>query len=154
MSENTPTPINAETLTAALEAVVAERGADYIYPVRTDPNYALEWVSHEYSSKSEEYGSGCRYIARDGSPGCIFGAALVHLGYEPADPDTDPAPRTAFPLEGNRIGAWLDTLLPKDADFETKDDVLKLTRAADEAQAIQDGGQTWGEALEAFKGAL
>lgn len=52
--------ITEEEFTAAMEAAVAERGEDFVYPD--------EW--------RDEYSEACRYSLPDGTPACIIGLAL------------------------------------------------------------------------------
>lgn len=55
--------ITRASFTAAMEAAVAERGADYVY------------------TYTKNIFNRCEYTEEDGAPGCIIGLALAKLGY-------------------------------------------------------------------------
>jgi hypothetical protein len=59
--------ITLEQVTEALEAAVAEKGADFVYPVEWRPGGDPNGI--------------CRY-RRDGKPACIWGNAFARLGIE------------------------------------------------------------------------
>lgn len=62
-----------EQVVEAAAKVVAERGADWVYPKERGSEWLLE---NEY----------CRYALPDGSPACIVGAIFHELGIK-NDPD-------------------------------------------------------------------
>lgn len=98
-----------------LRQVVAEKGADYVYP------------------ESERLESGaCRYW-HNGQPSCIIGHALDVLGLV-----------VPPPLEGSSAPYVLD-------EFGAP---VQVGRVAGYAQATQDLGGSWGEALMAAEKAV
>ena len=109
-----------EEFEAALERAVQERGEDYVYPQRNKD----KWVD-EYHNQA----GGCVYSTPDGTPACIIGLALSYL---------DPS------------------LVPDYNDTNAARDVLPgivssvAATAAQYAQDVQDGGDTWGVALETY----
>ena len=118
--------ITRENFTAALEAVVAERGEDFVYPVK--------WREEPPIGMSPEEGR-CKYTVtnEDGERvgACIVGAALEHLLGHPYEGPND----SAFHL-------LIDGFNVEDEEF---------ANAVAEAQAKQDGGGTWGQALAVYK---
>jgi len=125
--------ITRETFTAAMEAAVAERGADWTYPEPTPktPGYAGfqadDWHSGNWGA--------CVYSTPDGTPACIIGLALHKI---------DPA----------LVPEW-DTVAPATSvlrDAGVTDYLLRV--AARAAQREQDSGKTWGEALAVYRHVL
>lgn len=114
----------------AMREVVEDMGADYVYPTNA-PGY----MTHYDNEPAEGV---CRYRAEDGTPACIHGRVLDKLGVEYS-------PR----WEDTGIYHVLNSL---GLDFNA--DNAALSDAAVEAQIKQDGGRTWGEALDAFENEL
>lgn len=78
---------------------------------------------------------GCAYVSPDGQPLCIVGQVIAHLGLEfPRAEDGEPVNGVA--------AAYLDVYFPE--QFSST-----AIRALDRAQAVQDGGASWGDALKA-----
>ena len=110
----------------ALEAAVAERGRDFVYP-RGDRRW-----SKLPDSDEETLVNSCLYVKPDGSgAACLIGLALhkagVPLDYL-AQHEGDPAGRVMV----NLGVSW------------------PVRSAAGEAQSSQDLGATWGDALDEF----
>lgn len=112
-----------DQITEALEAVVRARGEDYMY-------------QQDFSNGS----SSCKYIARSISrgrviPACIVGATMSYLGVSDSTLrrwDNTPTGSSVIDIE--------TTLIPEDAKL-----------ALQKAQEVQDRGNTWGNALQAYK---
>lgn len=124
-----------------LEAVVAERGADYIYP---------------------NAGSDCFYAdrAEDGTyaPGCIIGHALARIGLpvtalHTLDKQNDPGiGTTSLPIWVDEDDAIRDNPMFRPVVVVLEEDYeVKITPDAQAVFAIaqreQDNGHTWGDAL-------
>jgi hypothetical protein len=117
-----------EQFTAALEAAVAERGKDYIYP-RGNRDYTTE--------------SGtCVYSTPGGEPACLIGLALHKI-----DPSLVP--------EYGIVSGATDVLRALvDADDPESEEFNLFLNAADNAQGAQDMAKTWGKALTTYKATL
>lgn len=120
---------NDRKFIAGMEAAVAERGADYVYPqINTI-------VTDDMHSNGM-----CVYRDSRGNPACLIGTALakaeVHGTYIP---EYHESARSASELF---------------AEFEDEDGKGPLSwfiaEAADKAQTEQDNGAAWGDALVAF----
>lgn len=112
-----------DQITEALEAVVRERGDGYMY-------------QQDFSNGS----SSCKYIARSISkgrviPACIVGATMSYLGVSDST-----LRRWDNNVGGTSILDIQTNLIPEDAQI-----------ALQEAQSVQDRGNTWGNALQAYK---
>lgn len=92
------------------------------------PRDNLDWMD----------GSSCVYVTTAGAPACIVGVALDILGIDMKNRSNGSA---------SEVLMTLDTLVSDEAPGE-------LAAALDRAQLAQDTGQTWGEALMAYKGTL
>lgn len=125
-------PITLESFTAALEAVVEDRGHDWTYPesVESDDEGLVDpspWFLDGFS--------GCRYFLKDsGECACIIGATLDRLGYTAKDIERIDGETESADTVLSRLGAEDPTLLG----------------AATVAQSRQDSGARWGHALRAF----
>lgn len=125
-----------------LEEIVAEKGADYVYPY--DPK-AVE-AARDYLAKlreknptgffsngvgadeeGREYARACTYRNVDGTPGCLVGHFVDRL-----------APGFVMEDEGWNLG------LIEGTDITIDDDASELLG---EVQSYQDMRYTWGEAL-------
>lgn len=110
--------ITRDEARALLAEVVAEKGGDYVYP-------------RANMSDSDGNSALCVYFEPDGSPSCIVGHLLARKGITLSTLGDD----------SNQVGVSSlvdDGILACD----------KITAdALYEAQASQDGGDTWGEAL-------
>jgi hypothetical protein len=104
-------------LLEALREVVTERGEDYVYP-------------REEEGWTTNIGS-CRYFLDDGTPACIFGAALTKMGYGKARIKEE---------------VVIGTLLHELGDFTEAEEL-----AASEAQARQDEGEPYGFVLRMYE---
>ena len=87
----------------------------------------------EYVYRASDGSNGCYYFNVDGTPSCLVGHALAKCGLTEDDV-----------TEGS---AALDVLGVKGIDED-------VALAATVAQDVQDGGGTWGYALEAFNETL
>lgn len=122
MTQDEPISITAEQFTAAMEAAVADKGEEYVYPFESPQR------------------GGCFY--RDGdTPLCIVGDALSRIltpdqfrGLVP-DRHNDAAGPTALGLLTRKYF---------NVDY-------RVISAAQSAQGAQDDGLTWGEALRKYK---
>lgn len=108
-------------------------------PEETDAEYVTRLMEAAVELKGEDYvydqkdpGGMCYYI-RDGQPSCIVGHVLVMAGVEPE----------RIGLK-EYLGAW--RAVPELTDWDP--DIVK---ALSDAQAAQDHGAPWGEALERYK---
>lgn len=119
--------ITVEQFTAAMEAAVAERGADYVYPAPVEKGHPDDY--HNAAGT-------CMYQTSDGAPACIIGVALSKI---------DPS---LMPAYGDTFGA--SAVIHRLTDGNS----YELPEAAGAAQDAQDQGKTWGEALEAYKKSL
>lgn len=117
-----PIPITKESLLEAVTLVVAERGPDYVY---------------DEGTPSADTGEGptC-YYRIDGVGSCVFGRALMNMGYT--------LRRT---YEFASITSVFDRL-----DVPATEH--RLRNAAARAQNNQDHGMPYGEMLEQFKADL
>lgn len=111
----------------ALEAAVAERGADYVYDYGSTPS------------------GNCVYVGSDGTPSCIVGVALSKLGVSVE----------TLKAEGQTGAAGGRTPFNAIAIGSRSDLAALLTPAAVNvlaaAQFRQDSGESWGEALNAAR---
>lgn len=121
-----PTAVTEAEFTAAMEAAIAERGPDWVYP-RGQYGWGFGQLDH-----------ACLYVRADvDEPACIIGAVLHRLG---------------FPLrrlrehEAQGSDEVLDTLLPE------LDPAVRS--AASAAQDRQDDGFSWGYVLDAYRDTL
>lgn len=101
-----------------LNRAVAERGADYVY--REDPK--------AFDAEDEVR---CVNTFDDGTPGCIVGQVCFYAGLDAED------------LASNRFSP-VDTLVAEEV-LNIDSDVIELLS---EAQSRQDGGDTWGKAVQ------
>lgn len=107
--------------TAAMEAAVAERGEDYVYP-KDNPDF---WHPHDKT---------CVYQTPTGEPACLIGLAMDKLGLDtPGYIETE---ETAYMMMNTH----------HEAEFPDN-----VKRAAEAAQYAQDRENTWGEALEMYR---
>lgn len=123
--------VEIPTVQAALDLLqraVDYKGADHVEPLYNDDGEAV-------IDRAEAGGETvCRYIEPGTrKPGCLIGTALWLAGATVDD---------LVPHEGEGIGALRGTV------YEAPSDVVSLLS---EAQHGQDGGKTWGEALEAAR---
>lgn len=79
----------------------------------------------------------CVYVDQDGNPSCLIGAAIAKI---------DPSLLPEWGDFANDGGAA--------ATFGHVLSTHRLALAADQAQNTQDGGGTWGDALENYKWTL
>ena len=135
--------IAEDQLTAALHAVVADRGLNWTYPdIDTDPEAYVDPQDHHplFAENSVEHGlSSCRYVSADGHrPMCLIGAALHRAG---------------VPLRvlADHEGALADVVLDLVIEPVLPGLVADATRAA---QNVQDDGGTSGDALTAYHNVL
>lgn len=151
MTEINPT---LEEVDQAMAAAVAERGEDYVYPLRQlgwyHPSYEpdTEETYTDLAAMLEEDPDGfdeeviCRYVTRPEAeggvqPACLIGGVFHRLGV----PLDELAAR-----EGNDSDAIASRFAPRlSAD---------LRRALRSAQTRQDGGGTWGGAYAGFRKAM
>lgn len=118
---------------AAMEAAVAERGEDWVYPKPerdTDaPDYIDAYLRDAWHADSD---GSCVYQTEDGEPACIIGLAMHKAGAE-------------LPTFDRIVGARCAL---RESGLNLSEGVLD---AAALAQSKQDRHVTWGEALAAFK---
>ena len=91
---------------------------------RPDYIYALE----------DEDGPACVHVYK-GQPSCIAGHVLVRAGFDPATIEAK------VDQYGNGAQVFADVF-----KGQVTENAVRILRAA---QIVQDGGQTWGDALEA-----
>lgn len=111
---------NCEEAVRLMEEVVSEKGADYVYKP----------VSLSDGSKS------CFYV-RDGQPSCLVGHALVRAGWTIDE---------VHGLDG--IGNDAPTASEIYLYKEFSNLPREVCETFDAAQHEQDGGNSWGDALE------
>lgn len=118
-----------EEVTAAIEAVVAERGEGYIYD----------------NGRNIHGDAGCYYADADGAnPSCIVGFVLKALNPEAFKKVVDhERSHESFDVE--------DAILYADGEFNVSSEVKA---ALQRAQDRQDSGKSWGAALDGFKRSL
>ena len=118
--------ITKQSLIEGLEAIVAEYGADYVYPAK------------ERRGRSED--RECFYV-HEGQPDCIVGKFLHSVGVplERLQEADDSADASAMTLLTEL--AWANVI---NAD-------LGVRQALSVAQRWQDWGYTWGDALQRAK---
>lgn len=107
----------------AMEAAVAERGEDYIYP--------------KFEGEADDYHDSnglCRYSLEDGTPACIIGEVLNRLNPEWLPPH-------------DLIRGATSVLSDIGPEAFYRRDYGRIVTAATEAQSSQDRGNTWGDAL-------
>lgn len=118
-----------ESVTAAMEKAVAERGEDWVYP-----KYEDGW----------DHMGGCRYFhAETHDPACIVGFVINEHGW------TEDEATAAFlyrsdGVEGLRARALLDGLSAPPA----------VVHALSAAQAEQDECEPWGKALSQYRSSI
>jgi len=117
-----PSPITADELLGALEAVLAEVGKDYVYP----PAARME---------------KCRYVDKDG--GCFIGRALRRLGA------SEEALRDSLIQSETSFGELYDVPTNTSAASRLPREWLSESAAmlANLVQSQQDDGIPWGQAL-------
>lgn len=111
----------------ALDAAVAERGADYVYPRDRDGWTALA--------------GACVYQLADGTPACIVGDVLHRL-----NPELVPPPGCV-----NDAKTIIKDVIPE--AFEA-DDLWNIADLLRTAQFYQDCGETWGRSAEEAKSVI
>jgi hypothetical protein len=125
------TYFTTDAVTEALHKIVAEKGEDYIYP---------NGIS----------GRTCFY-AQGGAPSCIVGHVIAALEPE-AFREIAAAERVAGSfgaieaVNGFEYGDEIDNY--SSTPHLTSDETLEQALSA--AQTAQDGGMTWGEAMNAY----
>lgn len=123
---------------AALEAVVAQAGADYIYD------------KAEYKGLSDGI---CRYMHGEDAPGCLIGRVLIKLGAQPAV--IFHAEDRFIEANGHGLGMeeFLSLLAPTwgTLGYSITDDAVSVLTVA---QNCQDVGNTWGRALDEARNAV
>ena len=126
------TTITRENFTKAMREAVAERGADYVYPVDSVEARETGWrnATPGYDSMGD---ASCVYALSDGTPACIIGLALYKIDPELLAHVSDlyDSAQAAFRILGVTDRG--------------------LMSAARGAQICQDDGETWGSALEEFE---
>ncbi len=118
------TTITRESFSEAIEAAVAERGPDFIYP--------LEW-KEEFPGNDDPTALRCVYFKEGVGPACIIGVALDKLGVD------------VEKIVNSDASTILSALGATD---------LGLLRAADLAQNQQDLGRPWVDALADYQETL
>lgn len=108
----------------ALDAAVAERGADYVYPRDRDG-----WTT---------FTGACVYQLADGKPACIVGEVLHRL-----DPELVPPPECV-----NDAMTFIEEAIPEAFEAGDLRNIATLLRVA---QAHQDSGESWGRSAEEAK---
>lgn len=134
-----------ENVLAALEAAVADKGEDYVYP--------------------KAIGS-CTYTNVDKSPSCIVGHVVAKLApaklekifeneYSEFIAEQVPLEQAEDYVSSFSVYALVRQYLKEDPNLYDSDNMYDrdtaLTIALGVAQGTQDSGKTWGEALAKFK---
>lgn len=135
-----------EQFTEAIEAAVAERGSDYVYPLHDDsqPNWNLNGVC-VYAVETE---SGLK-------PGCIVGDVFDRLGVATLDRmhEFEVETQTNTNLDTDSTLGTDSTVGPL-VEHLALDLPPRVLNALREAQTEQDYGNDWGTALDAYKRTL
>lgn len=129
--------VELASVRVALAAAVAEKGADHIYE-----KPQMLWYDDDLDEFVKGEPVGCVYLApvfdkddtvKDYAPSCIWGHALLTMG------------------------VTVDELLPHNEDEGIGSAGMPvpwtdrgISKAAEEAQRVQDMGGTWGAAVAAF----
>lgn len=124
-----------DVVTETLHRIVADKGADYVYP---------------------NAGGTCRYSEPDGSPSCIVGHVVAALEPEAFAKTVELEAETGDTTDArNYLAGWQTAYdwdrnyyqyeTPRLVDYEST-----LAEALELAQRAQDGGLTWGQAVEYF----
>ena len=113
-----------------LKEIVTERGPEWVYPNFDSCRECAEAEPGE-GYCSWHMSDGCRYFTAEGAPACIVGE-FIHRTLEPTE-------YNRFLLEGRVVGEALNHL-PLYVDERAR-------RLLSVAQARQDDGTPWGEAL-------
>ena len=130
-----PAPTVQQALDA-LRAAVEEKGADFVYhnpdgqkagTLVPNPNFDNEMTNAE-----------CKYV-HGSETGCIAGNAMVRLGI----------PRKKLANHENISASTVIRKIFADVDFNSRSNLCSVGRILSYAQAEQDDGKTWGEALAA-----
>lgn len=109
---------------AALEAVVDKFGPETKYADVFKNVVGVDFNPDE----------GCEYASQDGQPLCIVGQVIAHLGFE--------FPRTWSGIVENDIARrYLDKHFPEQFSVDA-------ISVLDRVQAMQDAGESWGDALK------
>lgn len=119
---------NAEILTVASE-IVAEYGADYLYPGA----------------------NGCTYTNEDDTPSCLVGHIVARLDPEAFERVIREETARGATNEDRCSQTWSATAMNRRADTNFTDAQLM---ALCDAQERQDCGDSWGYALEALEAGL
>lgn len=124
--------LKTNAVTEILNKVVAEKGADYVYP---------------RAVASDAYKAGCMYSEVDDSgefaPSCIVGHVVAAL-------DLDSFREIAH-MENNEGSSFDAPELFQGRDPLLQTDDVLIPRALSEAQRAQDRGLTWGFALSQYE---
>lgn len=137
------TNLTAETVTTALDELIAERGEDFTYE-RAEIVYPSGYVDKVYA-----------YSNSDGTPSCIVGCVLAKVEPEAFQKlhnlewSSDPGGFTATGSVYSIADDYLSAELPELRDAETHG-LSPLGLALRAAQSVQDGGAPWSEARNAF----
>ena len=111
---------------AGMHKAVEDRGSDWLYP-----RYSENLLGEEVYNEDWTREGSCLYVKDDLTPACIVGYALTEAGVAARD---------------MQVLASSDELI-KSLDLDVSGRVKDaLTRA----QAAQDDGCTWGDALDRF----
>lgn len=120
--------ITEAQFTAAITAVVEQRGRDYVYSRpkagQTSPSICLYVHTDETNNRT---------------PGCIIGATLVELGIS-LDALSDREGHPGYYL----IKGWNDSVYGLIRTSE------KVRNGSSAAQEAQDAAKTWGDALDTY----
>lgn len=126
---------DVQEVVETLEAIVAEKGEDYVY---------------EYVTVEDEYGvefqvGDCTYTHQTGVPSCIVGHVLARL-----TPDKLERVREA---EWPGTTQWPDTRRVEDLFHEgyLEDYTSESIEYLRCAQVMQDGGAPWGDVIKEIK---
>ena len=122
--------ITLDSVRSGLEALVAEKGEDFVY---------------NKHSEGDAYGPSCRYVW-NGEPDCIVGQLLARMGVP-----VDRLAKADGALGVGTLGVGASILL---CDLEEEGlvhvDDWKICIGLNRVQSRQDGGYTWGEAIQYF----
>lgn len=129
--------VDNATLTAEIEeareqlaAAIEKNGADYVYKAKTEGGESCLYLEYKRVERDEEEGTH-RYINPTG-PSCIVGHVLVAKGV----PNLQITRHEGEDAQAATEGVFESTIVRK---------------ALKRAQAHQDKGLTWGQAVEKFE---
>lgn len=127
----------------AMDAAVAERGEDWVYPLPArDPDAIAGVVADGWHVPNT---TTCVYMTDEGDPACLIGLALYKI-----NPDLVPnydASSSEYDMDAFSVLARLSEA----GDLKLSERTMSAAYAA---QRLQDDGAPWGQAIAKFDEAV